>query len=296
MTIKTKTQILKQFDFISFTFPALIVVACVSLIPFILNLYYALFEWNGISRSMKFVGIQNFVRIFTVDKVFFDASLFNIRFCIFYVVIVNILSLLIALFLAKVGIISGIARSCYYISFIISLVVVSFVWRFLFGPGFDVLYKLTGLSFFNWSWLGTSKLAFWSVLFVTIWQNVGFYMVIYIAGIVGIPAELMEAAEIDGSRGLNRFFCITFPLIMPSVTICIFASLTFAFKLFDIILVFTRGGPGRSTNTVAYNIYRDAFMTLQYGSATAKSLIFLLAILIITGVQLKFFKGREVEA
>ena len=296
MNQKTRTKILKHIDYAIFTFPTLIVVACVSLIPFILNLYYSLFEWNGISRSMKFVGLDNFEFIFTMDNGFFDAAMFNIRFTIFYVVFVNILSMLIALFLADTGLISSIARSCYYVSFIVSLIVVSFIWRFLFGPGFDVLFKLTGLSFFKWSWLGSSKLAFWSVLLVTIWQNVGFYMVIYIAGIMGIPTELIEAAKIDGSYGINRFLRITLPLIMPSVTICFFTSMTFAFQLFDIILVFTRGGPGRATNTVVYNIYLEAFSKIRYGIATAKSLIFLLAILAITAIQLKFFKGREIEA
>lgn len=296
MTAKTNANILRQFDFIAFICPALIIVGCVSLIPFALNLYYSMFDWNGISRSMKFVGLKNFNSIFTMDKVFFDVALFTFRFSVFYIALVNILSLLIALFLARTGILSNIARSCYYVTFIVSLIVVSFIWKFIFGPGFDVLYKLTGWTFLNWSWLGTSKLAFWAILLVTIWQNIGFYMVIYIAGIMGIPVELIEAAQIDGSQGLNRFFHITLPLIMPSVTICIFTSLTFAFKLFDIILVFTKGGPGRSTHTVVYNIYTQAFVNLQYGVATAKSLIFLLAILLITTLQLKLFKSQEVEA
>ena len=296
MTVKTKAKILKQVDFISFTFPALIVVACVSLIPIMLNFYYSLFEWNGISRVMRFVGLRNFITTLTDDTGFWNAALFNIRYTVFYVVFVNILSLLIALFLSKTGLISSIARSCYYVTFIVSLIVVSFVWRFLLSIGFDILHGITGLTFFSWSWLGTSRLVFWAIVFVTIWQNVGFYMVIFIAGIMGIPKDLIEAAEIDGSQGVNRFFRITIPLIMPSITICIFASLTFAFKLFDIILVFTQGGPGRATNTVVFNIYREAFIHFRYGMATAKSLIFLLVLLIIVVIQLKFFKSREVEA
>ena len=296
MNQKIKTKVSRYIDYIVFTSPAFIFVVCVSLIPYILNIYYSFYDWNGISKSMKFAGFDNFKYIFTMDDGFSNAVLFNIKFTVFYVIFVNILSLLIALCLARTGLISSIARSCYYVSFIVSLIVVSFIWRFLFGPGFDVLYKLTGLSFFKWSWLGTTKLAFWSILLVTIWQNVGFYMVIYIAGIMGIPTELIDAAKIDGSYGINRFFRIILPLIMPSVTICFFTSMTFAFKLFDIVLVFTKGGPGRATNTVVYNIYIEAFTNYQYGIATAKSLIFLLVILAITAVQLKSFKSREIEA
>jgi raffinose/stachyose/melibiose transport system permease protein len=296
MNRKRRTALLRVSEFITFTFPAVIVVSIVSLIPFVLNLYYALFDWNGISRNMKFIGVGNFVRIFTIDTGFWNAALFTSRFSVFYVILVNVLSVLFALLLARTGFITSVVRSCFYIPFLISLIVVSFVWKFLFGPGFEVLYKITSLSFLNLSWLGNSRLVFWSVLLVSIWQNTGFYMVIYIAGIVGIPKELIEASKIDGSRGLNRFFCITLPLIMPSVTICIFSSMTFAFKLFDIILVFTGGGPGTSSNTVAFNIYIQAFRNARYGMATAKSVLFFLAVMLVTVLQLVVFKNREVEA
>jgi raffinose/stachyose/melibiose transport system permease protein len=133
------------------------------------------------------------------------------------------------------------------------------------------------------------------VLILTVWQSVGFYMIIYIAGIIGIPKDVVEAAEIDGSRGIRHFLRITLPLIMPSVTVCIFTSLTGALKLFDVVLAFTKGGPGGSTATISWNIYQEAFSSYRYGVATAKSVVFFAAVLIITVIQLAFFKKREVE-
>jgi raffinose/stachyose/melibiose transport system permease protein len=295
MNVKLRGKLLKKADFLAFVLPAFVFVLCVSLIPFVMNLYYSLFDWNGVSRSMRFVGIGNFVRIFTMDNGFHASFAFTAQFSFFYVILVNVLSVFIALFLARKGIFSSVARSCFYIPGIVSLIVISFVWRFILGPGFDALYEMTGMPFLRLSWIGDSRLVFWTILLICIWQNVGFYMVIYIAGIMGIPKELLEAAEIDGSYGFSRFVHVTLPLIMPSVTVNVFASLTFSFKLFDIILVFTGGGPGTSSNTIAYNIYKQAFANQRYGMATAKSVIFFLTVMIITTIQLRVFKKKEIE-
>jgi raffinose/stachyose/melibiose transport system permease protein len=148
---------------------------------------------------------------------------------------------------------------------------------------------------FNWSWVGTPKLAFWVVVIMTVWQNVGFYMVNYIAGIISVPKELAEAARIDGASRFQVLRKITLPLIMPSISICMLTSMTFAFKLFDVIMVFTKGGPANSTVSVAYNIYKEAFVNSKYGLATAKSLIFVVFCLAVTAVQLRVTKSREVE-
>lgn len=123
-----------------------------------------------------------------------------------------------------------------------------------------------------------------------------FYMVNYIAGIIAVPGELLEAARIDGATSFQVFRKITIPMIMPAISICMLTSMTFAFKLFDIIMVFTKGGPANSTVSVAYNIYKEAFVNSKYGLATAKSLVFVVFVLIITAIQMKITKSKEVEA
>ena len=121
-------------------------------------------------------------------------------------------------------------------------------------------------------------------------------MVNYIAGIISVPRELIEAAKIDGANKLQVLQRVTIPLIMPAISICMLTSLTFAFKLFDVIMVFTKGGPANSTVSVAYNIYKEAFLNNRYGIATAKSLVFVVFVLIVTAIQLRVTKSREVEA
>jgi len=118
----------------------------------------------------------------------------------------------------------------------------------------------------------------------------------YIAGIISVPKELIEAAKIDGANKFQVLRRVTLPLIMPAVSICMLTSLTFSFKLFDVIMVFTKGGPANSTISVAYNIYKEAFFNNRYGMATAKSLVFVVFVLMITAVQLKVTKGKEIEA
>ena len=281
--------------FALFVFPAAAFVLFATDIPFVLNLYYSLFEWNGVGKNMDFVGMQNFVKIFTDDPLFWQSVRFTLKFAVFFVIIVNVVSLTVAVAMSSEQKASAVGRAFYYVPYIISLTALSLIWKFIFGPGFEALYNITGWEFFNWSWIGSTQLIFYVVVIMAVWQNVGFYMVNYIAGIVAVPKDLIEAAKIDGANSIQVLRRITIPLIMPAVTICVLISLTFAFKLFDIIMVFTKGGPANSTVTVAYNIYREAFTNSNYGMATAKSLILVVFVLIVTAIQLKITKSREVE-
>lgn len=294
---KLKDKNIKKFLlFALFVFPAVGFVLFSTGIPFIMNLYYSVFKWNGVGRSMEFVGLDNFVKIFTNDRLFWKGVSFTLKFAVFYVIIVNAVSLAVALVMSKERKSSSVGRAFYYVPYIISLTAISLIWKFILGPGFEALYEVTGWGFFNWSWVGTPKLAFYVVVIMAVWQNVGFYMVNYVAGIIAVPKELLEAAKIDGANAVQIFSKITIPMIMPAISICMFTSLTFAFKLFDIIMVFTKGGPANSTVTVAYNIYQEAFSNSQYGLATAKSLVFVVFVLIVTAIQMKITKSKEVEA
>lgn len=295
--MKSKSKRTKSFLlFALFVFPAVIFVLFATDIPFIMNLYYSVFDWNGVGKSMTFVGLDNYIKIFTNDSLFWKGVKFTLKFAVFYVLIVNALSLTVALVMSRETKTTSVGRAFYYVPYIISLTAISLIWKFILGPGFEALYSVTGWEIFNWSWLGTPKLAFYVVVIMAVWQNLGFYMVNYIAGIIAVPKELMEAARIDGAGSIQVFLKITLPMIMPAISICMLTSLTFAFKLFDIIMVFTKGGPANGTVTVAYNIYKEAFVNNKYGLATAKSLVFVVFVLIVTAIQMKVTKSREVEA
>lgn len=286
----------ERFEFGLFTLPVLICIAVAFYIPFAMTIRYSMTKWNGISKHPQFVGLDNFRQIITGDLNFAHASWFTIKYAVLYIVLVNVLAILLALVLDMKLKSSSWLRAAFFVPYILSLVVVGFIWKFIFSQGFESLGASTGWGIFNLSWLGDPQLAFVSILLVSIWQSIGFYLVIYIAGLQSVPDDLIEAATVDGAGPIRRFFSVTLPLLAPSVTISVFMALTNSMKVFDIILSLTGGGPGGTTYSVAYDIYRDTFQNNLYGYGTAKALILFVAVLIITIVQLTLFKRREVEA
>ena len=154
---------------------------------------------------------------------------------------------------------------------------------------------MTGWGFLNWSWLGESNLAFVAIVMVGVWQSLGFYIVLYIAGLQAVPTDVREAATVDGATSWKRFFKVTLPLLGPSITTCVFMSLTNALKVFDIILALTKGGPGGSTYSATLDIYREAFQNNNYGLGSAKSLVFFVIVLVLTQLAMKIMKSREVD-
>lgn len=286
----------EKLEFSLFTIPVLICIAVAFYIPFFMTIRYSLTKWNGISSSPEFIGLDNFKQIFTGDPGFMSASWFTIKYAILYIVLVNVLAILLALLLNMKLKSTTWLRAAFFIPYILSLVIVGFIWKFIFMQGFESLGKSTGWAIFEWSWLGDPQLAFISILFVSIWQSIGFYLVIYIAGLQSVPHDLMEAAVVDGAGPVRRFFNITLPLLAPSITISVFMALTNSIKVFDVILSLTAGGPGGTTYSVAYDIYRTTFQDNLFGYGTAKALVLFVAVLIITIIQLTFFKSKEVEA
>lgn len=292
--VKIKKGISK-YEFLIYVVPVVVFISLVVYIPFIMSMAYSFTEWNGISKAAKYIGVENFKAIFTDDSAFQASAVFTIKYSVLFIIIINVLALLIAVMLDKKLHSTNILRAGFFIPYILSLVIVGFIWRFIFIQGFDTLNNITHLGIFSWSWLGNSKLAFWSILFVSIWQSIGFYIVIYIAGLQSIPYELVEAAIVDGAGSVKRFFNVIIPLLMPSITSCVFLALTNSIKVFDVIVSLTNGGPGGATTSITYDIYKEAFQNNSYGYGTAKALVLFVAILVITLVQITFFKSKEVE-
>lgn len=286
----------ERLEFGAFTLPILVSIIVVFYYPFMMTIRYSLTKWNGISKHPKFVGLDNFQQIFMGDANFANAAWFTIKYAVAYIVLVNVLAILLALVLDMKLKSTNWLRAAFFIPYILSLVIVGFIWKFIFMQGFESLGASTGWGIFQLSWLGDQNLAFISILLVSLWQSIGFYLVIYIAGLQSVPDDLKEAATVDGAGPVRRFFSVTLPLLAPSITISVFMALTNSIKVFDVILSLTGGGPGGTTYSVAYDIYRDTFQNNLYGYGTAKALILFVAVLLITVVQLTIFKRREVEA
>lgn len=278
-----------------FVIPALLLVAMVFYVPFIMSGFYSLTEWNGISKEPTFVGLKNFITIFTTDQTFIKSMVFTAKYMVLFVVLVNVLGLALAVVLVKKLKTANILRAVFFLPYIMSMIIVGFIWKFIFLQGFTTLEKITGWGVFQLSWLGDEKLAFISIIFVSVWQALGFYVVLYIAGLQAIPEDVMEAAVMDGATGRTKFFKVTLPLLGTTITTCIFMALTNAIKVFDIILSLTAGGPGGSTYSATLDVYREAFQNNNFGLGSAKALILFVTILLFTTVVLKGLQSREVE-
>lgn len=272
----------EHLESICYTIPALILVCVVFYIPFFMGGYYSLTQWNGISKKPVFIGIENYRKLFESSSGFLTSLFFTARYTVLFMILANVLALAIAVALTKKFIGVSVFRSMFFVPYIMSMTIVGFIWKFIFSQGFAVLYEKTSLEFLNWSWLGNGKLAFYSVVFVGVWQALGFYIVLYIAGLQAVPTDVLEAATIDGAGNVKKFFLVTLPLLKPSIITCIFMSLTNALKVFDIILALTKGGPGESTYSATMDIYREAFQKNNYGLGSAKAIVFFVIVLVIT--------------
>lgn len=285
----------EHIETLLYTLPATLLVTIIIYIPFLLSGYYSLTEWNGISKTAVFIGADNFVQLFTGDKDFINSLIFTGKYALLFIILSNILALGIASALVQRLKTAHVMRAIFFVPYIISMTIVGFIWKFIFSQGFAKLYEVTNWEVWNLSWLGDGKLAFYSIVIVGVWQSLGFYIVLYIAGLQAVPQDVLEAASIDGAGPVKRFFGVVIPLLGPSITTCIFMSLTNSLKVFDIILALTKGGPGGSTYSVTLEIYREAFQNNNYGLGAAKSILFFVIILVLTQVVLKLFSSREVE-
>jgi len=281
---------------IAFTAPALFFVTIFIFVPFFMTIYYSFTDWDGV-RSAQFIGVDNYTRFFN-DLNATRALRFTLAYAAAFVVLINVLSILLASLLDSKIKGKGFFRTSFYIPNVISLVIIGFIWQFILGNVFDSLFELTGerLGFLQWSWLGNRDLAFYSVILVSIWQALGFYTIIYVAALQSVPNELKEAASMDGASRVRQFFFVTIPIILPSITFCVFLAIANSFKQFDLIFSLTDGGPGGATTTMALHIFRTGFGTLrQLGYGSAQSVILFILVAIITALQISLFRRREVS-
>lgn len=279
------------------TLPAFVLYAFALVVPLIKGtIPNSLTNWNIISGARRFVGLQNYVNLLH-DQDFIQSLVFTLVLGIFTIIGTNLIAFTVAMFLSDRIFANSLSRAMFFIPNIISGVMVAFVWVFIFTQALPVVGKTIGLRVLqDTSWFGTPTMATVATIIVSIWQGTGFLMVLYIAGLQTISTDVLEAAKLDGATGLKKVIHIQLPLLMPTITISLFVSIANAFKAFDIPFALTGGGPGGSTQTMALDIYNDAFGSFRYGYASAKSVILFLLVAIVTGIQLYITRGKEESA
>ena len=279
-----------------FIIPALVLYALALLVPLFLGtIPYSFENWNLMSGARSFAGISNYVKLFS-DGDFWQAFLFNISIGIWTIIGSNILGFIVAYFLNKKIRAKGVIRALFFIPNIISAVLVAFIWTFIFAQILPNLADIMGWEWLgNISWFGSPGTASFTIILVSIWQQVGFLMIIYTAGLQTVPVELVEAGKMDGCTGWKLIRHIQLPLLMPTITINLFVSISGAFKAFDVPNAMTAGGPYGSTMTAAMDIYQEAFRKYNLGYGAAKSVVLFVAVAAVTLIQLHFTRKREVE-
>ncbi len=289
----------KKLDWVTVGFlsPAFVFFVLFIIVPAIASVYYSFTSWDGVSPDVKFIGIRNYVEIFT-SKRFYNALKNTVILTVFISLFENFFALVLALLVDHVFRLKNLFRSIFYIPVILSGIVSGFIWKTIYNYNFGVINSILGAmgkDGMKKDWIGDPKLALIMVGIVLVWKGAGYYMIIYLASLQGVPTDLIEAAKIDGANPWQIFRSITVPLISGAFTINFTLSLINGLKVFDQISVMTDGGPGFATETIVYLLYKVGFGEGRQGYGTAVGIVLLFLIILLNAVQQKFLKSREVQ-
>jgi raffinose/stachyose/melibiose transport system permease protein len=276
-----------------FAAPALLVYALVVLYPAVSGVFYAFTDWSGIGEDMSFVGLANF-RTLLDDEQAMGSIGNTLLLTLAIVAVQNGIGLLLALGVHAKLRSRALLRVIFFAPVVVSPVMVAFLWKYIYNP--DPSAGLNGLLGLDVNWLGDPSVALWSVAGMVVWQYAGYSMVIFLAGLEGVPKELHEAAMIDGAGTFQRFRYVTWPLLAPALTINMMLSTIGGLKLFDQIFATTNGGPGYATETLSTVLYKQAFVFGKFGYSTAIALVLALFVAAVSLVQVYYLRSREVTA
>ena len=274
--------------------PGFIIFTIGLIIPLLLSFRYSLTSWDGMTPEKTFVGFQNYINLFK-DKEFLDSWWFTLKFTIGNTIIQNIAALLVAIALDSGLKAQKIYRTAFFVPCLISAVVVGFIWLKMFSNVLPEINNWLGTNF-NFMLFGDSKTVLGGLLIANNWQWIGYWALIYLAGLQSVPGDLYEAAKVDGAGPIKRFFNVTIPMLAPAITICVVGITTGSLKVYDLLVSSTKGGPGRSSTSVIYKTYTTAINGRQYGYGSAMTVTLVVALLLVAVIQVKGLKSKEVQA
>lgn len=282
---------------ITFIAPAFFFYTLFIIVPTLSSVYYSFTSWDGINPNIRFIGLANYREIFTSAR-FANALKNTVILTLFISILENAFALALALIVDNVRWMKNLFRSAFYIPVLISGIVSGFIWKIMYNYNFGAINSILesiGLGEWKQDWLGNTKLTLIMVGVVLVWKGAGYYMIIYLASLQSVSTDIIEAAEIDGAGPIQKFRSITLPLISGAFTINFTLSLINGLKVFDQISVMTDGGPGFTTETLVYLLYKVGFNEGRQGFGTAVGIVLLFIIIILNTIQQKFLRSREVQ-
>jgi raffinose/stachyose/melibiose transport system permease protein len=294
--MKSKKKTLNNAGlFITFMGPSLIAFTCVLLIPFLYGVFLTFTNYNPIKGTKDFVGFANFIAIFS-DKEFLTQFIKTLGYVFYSTIFCNVIAFILAYLLTSNIKAQNFLRGGFFTPNLIGGIILGYIWKFIFANVVTQIGNSLDIETLKTSLLTHPDRAILAMIIVTVWQYAGYLMMIYIAGFVGIQKEVLEAAEIDGAKGMKKLFNITIPSMVPSFIICFFITISRGFMAYDLNLALTNGAPYGSTRLASMHIYQKAFQANQYAVGQAEAIVLFIVVAIVTVSQVLLTKKYEVEA
>ena len=268
-----------------FVLPTLIAFSFAFIIPFVMGVYLSFCKFKTITNA-QFLGLDNYIKIFA-DKDFVNAFGFTLKFSVVSIVTINVFAFILALALTRKIKGTNLFRTVFFMPNLIGGIILGYIWQPMINA---VLLK------YETTLVANPTYGFWGLIILMNWQMIGYMMIIYVAGLQNVPTDLIEAAEIDGATSLQTLFKVKIPMVMPSITICLFLTVSNSFKLFDQNLALTAGAPSKKTAMLALDIYNTFYGRSGFeGVGQAKAVLFFIVVAVIALGQLVLTRRKEVE-
>ena len=268
-----------------FVLPTLIAFSFAFIIPFVMGVYLSFCKFKTITNA-QFVGLENYIKIFA-DKDFVNAFGFTLKFSVVSIITINVFAFILALALTRKIKGTNLFRTVFFMPNLIGGIILGYIWQQMINA---VLLK------YETTLVANPTYGFWGLVILMNWQMIGYMMIIYVAGLQNVPTDLIEAAQIDGATSLQTLFKVKIPMVMPSITICLFLTVSNSFKLFDQNLALTAGAPSKKTAMLALDIYNTFYGRNGYeGVGQAKAVLFFIVVAVIALGQLELTRRKEVE-
>lgn len=281
--------------FIAFMGPSLFAFTCVLLIPFLYGVFLTFTNYNPIKGTQDFVGFTNFAAVFT-DAEFLGQFVKTLGYVFYSTVFCNLLAFILAFLLTSSVKAQNFLRGGFFTPNLIGGIILGYIWKFIFANVVTQIGNTLEFKPLMTSLLTHPDRAILAMVIVTVWQYAGYLMMIYIAGFVGISGDILEAAEIDGAKGMKKLLYITIPSMVPSFVVCLFITISRGFMAYDLNLALTNGGPYGATRLASMHIYQKAFQANQYATGQAEAIVLFIAVAIAAVSQVLLTKKYEVEA
>lgn len=282
----------RQAAFYSMTIPALLLFFVLHTYPALQGIFYSFTNWDGFSEAYRFVGFNNYASLFKDDNVL-NSYVFTFKYAIVVTILINVLSLLIALGLNASIKFRNLFRGIYFLPNILGVLIIGYIFNYIFSNVIPILGEKLGSATLSVNILGNESWAWVGIVIVSVWQGIAFNTILYLAGLQTIPKDLYEASSIDGAGKWKTFWKITFPMLAGFFTINMVLAMKNGLMVFDQIVALTGGGPGRSTQSIALLIYQGGFQGGEFAYQSANAVVYFIVIIVISVTQLRLLQRKE---